>query len=225
MKEKTYSTQIANAITDYLDKDDWRYSFNEKTGIYRFGLSLKGKLKKITYIIDVKDDEYLVYAISPLGADENDDKMMANMAEFICRANYGMKMGNFEMDFQDGEIRFKVHICCKGITPNDDMIKRSIYCPATVFDHYSSGIMDVLFHDVSGKDAVERCEATNESQLRGLLTGLLGDDNSDGDMESLISRFAQRFGMENNDEDAEDTETESRDILTDLFDPNGGTDA
>jgi len=30
--------------------------------------------------------------------------------EFLTRANYGLNIGNFEMDFQDGEIRFKTAI-------------------------------------------------------------------------------------------------------------------
>jgi hypothetical protein len=117
MKERDYSMNIANAVCDFLNEDDWHFSFDQERGIFKFGLQLKGKLKKISYIVDIKDDEYLVYAISPLGADEDDSKMMSNMAEFICRANYGLKMGNFELDFDDGEVRFKVHVLCKGITP------------------------------------------------------------------------------------------------------------
>ena len=29
------------------------------------------------------------------------------MAEFLTRANYGIMIGNFEMDFNDGEVRYK----------------------------------------------------------------------------------------------------------------------
>lgn len=76
MKERTYSVNIANAIKDFLKDDDWHFFFDESCGIFRFGLGLKGKLKKLHYIVDIKEDEYLVYAISPLGADEEDAKMI-----------------------------------------------------------------------------------------------------------------------------------------------------
>lgn len=66
MKERTYSENIANAINTYLKEDDWHFSFDEQRGVFKFGLSLKSKLKKVNYLIDVKEDEYLVYAISPL---------------------------------------------------------------------------------------------------------------------------------------------------------------
>lgn len=31
-------------------------------------LSLSSKIKKINYIVDVKEDQYIVYAIAPIGA-------------------------------------------------------------------------------------------------------------------------------------------------------------
>lgn len=230
MKERSYSMNIANAVKNFLKEDDWHFSFDENRGIFKFGLGLKGKLKKIHYIVDIKDDEYLVFAISPLGADEKDAEMMANMAEFICRANYGLKMGNFELDFDDGEVRFKVHVLCKGITPTAEMIKRSIYCPATMFDHYGSGIVDIIFNETSGKAAIEKCEKHSESEIRSILAELLSDDESvssdEGDMDAMIARLAARFGITDTDETEQSSEEEDCvEIHTDLFDKKGGTSA
>jgi hypothetical protein len=153
-----YSQEIAEAVTSFLTDDDWHYAFDEEQGVLKFGLGLKGKLKKINYIVHLREDEFIVYAVSPVGADEDDPQMMANMAEFVCRANYGLKMGNFELDFNDGEVRFKFHVLCEGIIPTPAMVKRSIYCPASMFERYGSGIVDIIFNDVSGKRAVAKCE-------------------------------------------------------------------
>jgi len=223
-----YSMNIANAVCDFLNEDDWHFSFDENRGIFKFGLGLKGKLKKINYIVDIKNDEYLVYAICPLGADEDDSKMMANMAEFICRANYGLKMGNFELDFDDGEVRFKVHVLCKGITPTAEMIKRSVYCPATMFDYYGSGIVDIIFTETSGKSAVEKCEKHSENEIRSILAELLSDDEAvssdEGDMDAMIARLATRFGITDTDEAEQSSEGEDCvEIHTDLFNKKGGT--
>lgn len=117
MKNRAYSKNIADAINSFLTEDDWHFSFDDQCGLFKFSLNLKGRIKKVSYIVDVKDDEYVVYAISPLGADEDDEKMMAIMAEFICRANYGLKNGNFELDMRDGEIRYKSFVDCEGLTP------------------------------------------------------------------------------------------------------------
>lgn len=228
MKEKNYSMNIANAVCDFLNEDDWHFSFDERRGIFKFRLRLKGKLKKVNYIVDIKDDEYLVYAISPLGADEDDGEMMTNMAEFICRANYGLKMGNFELDFNDGEVRFKVHVLCDGVTPTAEMVKRSIYCPAMMFDRYGSGIVDIIFNGTSGKTAVEKCEKHSESDIRGLLAELLSDDEAgaseDSDMETMVARLASRFGItEEDDADSATDDADTIEVYTDLFDKKGGT--
>lgn len=71
------------------------------------GLRLRSKIQHIKYLIDVHEDEAVVYSIPTITADSYDSEMMARMAEFICRANYNLKNGNFEMDYRDGEIRFK----------------------------------------------------------------------------------------------------------------------
>lgn len=74
IKEKTYSETIANAIKSYLKEDGWHFSFDEERGLFKFGLSLRSKIKNISYIIDVRDDAYIVYAISPICAEEEDKR-------------------------------------------------------------------------------------------------------------------------------------------------------
>jgi hypothetical protein len=158
MTSRTYSKSIASAINNFLTEGDWHFSFDDQRGLYKFGLNLKGRIKEVNYIIDVKDDEYVVYAVSPLGVDKDDEKMMAAMAEFICRANYGLKNGNFELDMRDGEIRYKSFVDCEGFTPTTEIVRNSILLPAAMFDRYGVGIVDIIFGNSTAKDAVAKCE-------------------------------------------------------------------
>ena len=168
-----YSVEIADAINDFLTNDDWHFTFDEKRGLFKFGISHRGVLKKIEYAVDVKDDEYLVYAICPLGVRENDAELMSIMAEFICRANYCLMMGNFELDCNDGEIRYKVHICCGNGIPDEDVIKRSIICPSAMFERYGPGITAILFEGATAKEAIDKCENDKDDLLRKLLLDLM----------------------------------------------------
>ena len=154
----SYSKSIANVISSLLTEDDWKFSFDDQHGIFKFGLRRKRILRKISYFIDVKDDEYVVYAASSLGVNADDDKMMATMADFICRANYGLNNGNFELDMDDGEIRYKSFVDCDGITPTKEMVRNSIYCPAAMFDVYDSGIVDIIIGSATAKEAIDECE-------------------------------------------------------------------
>lgn len=225
MKNRTYSKTIANTINRFLTEDDWHFSFDDQHGLFKFGLNLKGRIKKINYIVDVKDDEYVVYAISPLGADEDDEKMMTAMAEFICRANYGLKNGNFELDMRDGEIRYKSFVDCEGFTPTAEMIRNSIYCPASMFDRYSSGIVDIIFGNSTAKEAIAKCEKSPEEELRALLGEELGEVE---DVDAMIARLAAHFGIDESElrSDEEETELEQvegeAEVRTDLFGTEGG---
>lgn len=223
MKERTYSKSIANTINNFLTEDDWHFSFDDQRGLFKFSLFLKGRIKKVSYIVDVKDDEYIVYAISPLGADDDDEKMMAAMSEFVCRANYRLKNGNFELDMRDGEIRFKCFVDCEGITPTLEMVKNSIYCPAAMFDRYGMGIIDIIFGNATAKEAIAKCEKSPAEELCALLGEELGEDE---DMEAMIARLAARFGIEESDLHSSDTQTASAegqtDVKTELFKAKGG---
>ena len=183
---KDYSREIAGAIDNFLVEDDWNFSFNEENGIFRLGVGLKGKIKNLSYIVSVGDDGYNVYATSPIGADGADSSMMAAIAEFVCRANYGLRNGNFELDFNDG--------------PTKAIIEDSMHCPALMFQRYASGIIDVIFSGTSAKDAIEKCEKPNLSILQELIS-------SHPEMAELAEKLGLDGTSASNGEEAGEPET------------------
>ncbi len=206
MSEREYSQEIAEAIRSDLDELGWSYSFDENRGIFRFGVTLQSKIKNVQYVIYVNESEYTVYVISPIGADENDKKMLRVMAEFVCRANYGLKNGCFELDMNDGELRYKSYVDCEGGIPSSAVIENSIHCPAAMFRRYSDGILAIIFGATNAKAAVDKCERSTEG---GELRELLGDDLEEGDVDGMLSRLRDRLGIDEedlSDEDDEDDE-------------------
>lgn len=194
MREAKYSKTIAQAIDSFLKEDGWHFSFDE--GVFTFGLGLRSKIKRIDYIVKVKADKFIVYGISPIGVDKDDKDMMARISEFIHRANYGLIRGNFEIDMNDGEIRYKVCTDCDGIEPSAEMIKNAIYCPGFMFDEYGSGITDIIFSNMSAKDAVEKCEGSFSDILRSLIG--LSDQSGDAESEEPEIK-TDLFGTEGDD--------------------------
>ena len=187
MKEKEYSKEIARAIEEFLIDDDWHFRYDEDKGIFRFDVRLKGKITSLNYVVDVKEDEYLVYAFPPISTDPEDGQVMAVMAEFVCRASYGLINGNFELDFRDGELRYKSFVDCDdGAIPTRRIIRNSIYCPAMMFERYIPGILAVLFSGASAKEAVESCERGSGSILKALADDPL-DDEAEGSDEDIMT--------------------------------------
>ena len=74
--------------------------------------------------------------------------------KFLTRANYGMMIGNFEMDFTDGEIRYKTSIDVEGDKLSSALIKRLVYANVMMMDEYLPGIVSVTEGDMEPKDAI-----------------------------------------------------------------------
>ena len=166
-----YSTKIADAIQEFLHDDDWHYTFREEKGTFHFSLSTHSRLNTVDYFIAVREDHYRVLCISPLNVNTDDAQELARMAEFITRANYGMTRGCFEMDYHDGEIRFRMTVDCDGdAVPTQEIVKNSVYVPASMFNRYGSGMVHTIFSDLNPAAIVRACESEDGVEsLRSLL--------------------------------------------------------
>ena len=198
---RTYSQEIATTIQEYLNNHDWTYNFHEEDGIFRFSISLSRKIKTLDYTILVHDHSFLVSVRFPLGPDPHDEQVTVSMMKFLTRANYGLRNGNFEMDLEDGEIRYKVFCSCADICVSQDMSEESIHCPAAMFKKYESGLLGVLFEGVSDLDAIQKCETAPQrilSRLEGLKDAL----------EKKLAAMRQAAEVSDEDEAADADETD-----------------
>lgn len=161
----------------------------------------------------------MVYGIYPIGADHDDEKMMAQMAEFICRANFGLKNGCFEFDFRDGEIRYKSFVDCDEVLPSTEVVKNSIHCTAAMYKRYATGITAIIFAGSSAKEAIAMCEKSPDEELRSMLAKM-GADSGDDDVADMIARLAEKLGI-TSEEEVATSETaaseEATEVHVDLF--------
>lgn len=85
------------------------------------------------------------------------NKLVA-MAEFITRANFGLKIGNFELDFNDGEVRFKTSVRFVGQENREAAIEQLITANVLTMDEYLPGLMALLHGGVSPTEAIALVE-------------------------------------------------------------------
>lgn len=207
-----HSNELVNLVKKFLTDDDWNFLFNENTGVFDFDLKIRSKIQKINYIIDVREDEIIIYGICPIGAENTDTNMMAQMAEFVCRVNYGLKNGCFEFNFHNGEIRFKSFIDCDNVMPSIEVIENSIYCIADMYQYYAPGIVDIIFSDRIAKEAIEKCKKIAGDERRSMMTKAVSEAMKDDNIKEMIARLTTRFGVT---EDSENKSDEGTDISSD----------
>ena len=156
-----YSKSIRSAIERVMDACNIKREFIEEKGAFHFGFDCEIKnIKSLNLFIVVGENHFSTFCTIPLKADYEDQDALRAMAECICRANYGLTFGHFNLDARDGEIQYQVSVNCAGIDePSDDMIQRAIFLPIAMFNRYGGGIVDVMFGGATPEDAAAKCDA------------------------------------------------------------------
>jgi len=96
-------------------------------------------------------DECSFYSVCPetISQDKIDE-----INEFITRANYGLPIGNFEMNLDTGEVRCKTSIDVEGNMLNFPLLNRLIEVNICLMERYLPGITAILDKNISPEDAI-----------------------------------------------------------------------
>ena len=150
---------ILSAVEEFLEAEEWAYERNEDyPGVLRFGFAGKNA-NLVCYAQAYEEDQQLtIYAYLPNNVDM---LKRVQAAEFLMRANYGLKIGNFEMDMDDGEARFKCSVDVEGGELTAKMVGNMVGSSVTVADRYYAGLMAVLFAGANPKQAIEQVESVS----------------------------------------------------------------
>jgi hypothetical protein len=120
-------------------------------------MAFQGKHGRWDCYAQYKDEQqqFIFYSIYPLTTPA---PQRLAISEFIARANYGLTIGNFELDFRDGEIRYKTSIDIENDNLNFTCIQNLVYTNLKMMDEYFSGIFSVIHGHASPMSAIEQIE-------------------------------------------------------------------
>jgi hypothetical protein len=143
--------EILDTMLRFLDDDHWPYAHikDETQASIRYQ-GVNG-LWMVFLHAHEEHHELIIYSILADHAPEED---RLRVAEFVTRANYGLSVGNFELDLSDGEIRFKTSIDVEGSTLTPALVRQLLYINITTVDKYLPGVVFLLYHGYTPEDAV-----------------------------------------------------------------------
>lgn len=75
-------------------------------------------------------------------------------AEYLTRVNFGVLVGNFELDFESGLVRFKTSADVEGLEPSPTFLRNLVDANLNTASKYYPGLMKVLYANMSPSDAV-----------------------------------------------------------------------
>lgn len=147
--------ELLDAVVGFFSEDDWPFTQLENTTILRTGFS--GDNGNWACFAQVREEQQQFVFYSILSIKVPEEKRPA-IAEFLTRANYGMIIGNFELDFRDGEVRYKTSIDVEDDRLSFALIRRLVYPNVFTMDRYLPGIMAVTYGQASPAEAIGQIE-------------------------------------------------------------------
>lgn len=156
--DETEQAGLMGIVITALKEEDWSFEReSERPELLRVGVKGRNTDMRGTFLVRQEKDQVLFYVQLPTKAPEGRQR---EAMEFITRANYRMNIGNFEMDLQDGEIRFKVALDVEAGVLSSTMVRNMMSVAFLTVDRYFPGLMSVLFGNAIPAAAVREIEAS-----------------------------------------------------------------
>lgn len=148
--------KIFSTVINFFMEDNWPFTKVKGEPILRMGFQGKNGNLNCYAKARTNGSQFVFYSISPVNVPES--KRLA-LAEFIARANYGTIIGNFELDFSTGEIRYKTSIDIEDSTLSFSQIKQLVYTNTMMMDEYLPGIKSVIYGEFEAANAIASIES------------------------------------------------------------------
>jgi hypothetical protein len=119
------------------------WPFSEVRGAQVLVSDLSGLLGTWKFYAQAVDEQALIllYSVCPLRVPA---ERRPEVSQFLTGANYGLAAGNFELDFEDGEIRYKTALHTYGDGLDANVLKKLVRSNGMAMETYLPGIGAVI---------------------------------------------------------------------------------
>lgn len=157
--ERDTAAEIRKAVENYFEAEGAKYTPFDERGVAHATYGVDVKFGHVEVFFHAYHDMLILHLIVPLKAGEDE---RANVGEFLHRANYGLKVGNFDFDFNDGEVSYRVAIYCGSDEfepPRHEQIDAALTIGLMMIDKYGDGLVKVMFGLAEPLDAIDASES------------------------------------------------------------------
>lgn len=138
-----------------LTQKNVRYATNNN--VINFNMNIDDTIGALVISIHILSTGIVCYA--SLGNKATPDKF-CSVAEYLHRANLGLAYGNFELDYFDGEIRYKYSAemdVANNVSNNS--LDKCIIVPCLMFQQYGKGILTLIYGEGDPQKLIEEAES------------------------------------------------------------------
>ena len=138
--------ELLSSIEQFLDRRGWPHERLPGGDVVSF--PFQGDTERWVVYGEAREEEgrVIFYSVVPFNVPA---ERRPAMAEFLTRANYGLHIGNFELDLDDGEVRFKTSLDVKGAQLTAQLVDRAVVMNLHATNRYLPGIEALVGDDAA----------------------------------------------------------------------------
>ncbi len=147
--------RLYDTLVSFLEEDEWKFTQmeGEDTIVLTFNCT------NATYLCYAQaretQQQIVFYTIYPIRTPE--DKRQ-QMAELVARVNYGLVLGNLELDMRDGEVRYKTSADINATPFTLPLLRSLMQINLSTADRYFPAFTSLLDGGLTPADAVASVE-------------------------------------------------------------------
>ena len=145
---------------NFLQAEEVHFEQNEEEHFIRFQFSGDDTSWMVVFQHLPDSQQVIVLSIAPSLVPEAN---RASVGEFIHRANFGMLVGNLEIDLDSGEVRFRSSVDIDDLTVDQHMIRNLIFGNIATMNIFISPLHKVLHGGLSAVDALQLIDRVGDA--------------------------------------------------------------
>lgn len=142
-------------VQKFFTDDGWTYQLNDDHTIVISAIKMENNTYTCLAQVIPAASTVVAYMTCSESVPEG---LRAKVAEFICRANYGLARTTLEMDFEDGSLRCRAGLYVEVNQLTTDLVHNLVYTAAYSMDKYYPGLMAVLYSSRTVVDILKGIE-------------------------------------------------------------------
>lgn len=151
-----HATPLLDTVKTFLDTEAWRYETVSKNDTLR--MRYRGQSETWVVLVQAREDLHQLSFYSMVPQDIPADRLDA-AGEYLHRANYGLALGCFELDYDARQVRFRTAADVEDSELSLAQVRNYLYMNVLTCDRYLVGLKQVIEGVAAPRAAVEAVEA------------------------------------------------------------------
>ncbi len=157
---------LKEQIIRILNEEKLRHSIhseNDDEVVINLGMALREGNVDSFIVAQTANHLLEIVTFAPLNIPEN---KRTEAARYCAAISSYLSFGAFEMNHTTGQLRVKTYLLLpESHMLSDDVFKRCFYGNLDIMDRYFSGMMQIVYGNISAKSAIEKIHNRTDPQL------------------------------------------------------------